>query len=86
MMYWGNGMGGWGMAFFAFSNLLFWGLLAVGVVALVRYSGRTAPQHHGPSGDVSGPQRILAERFARGEIDEDEYNRRLRVLHGGPPA
>ncbi|QJS13807.1 hypothetical protein HKX69_33485 [Streptomyces argyrophyllae] len=26
------------------------------------------------------PEQILAERFARGEIDEDEYHRRLTVL------
>ena len=26
------------------------------------------------------PEQFLAERFARGEIDEDEYNRRLTVL------
>jgi putative membrane protein len=25
---------------------------------------------------------MLAERFARGEIDEDEYRRRLEVLRG----
>ena len=28
----------------------------------------------------AGPERILAERLARGEIDVDEYERRLRVL------
>ncbi|MFD0503335.1 SHOCT domain-containing protein [Streptomyces chiangmaiensis] len=26
-------------------------------------------------------EQLLAERFARGEIDEEEYQRRLRVLH-----
>jgi putative membrane protein len=28
-------------------------------------------------------ERLLDERFARGEIDEDEYRRRRAVLHGG---
>ena len=37
MMYWGNGMGGWGMALMTVSNLLFWGVLIAGVVVLVRY-------------------------------------------------
>ncbi|WP_398958481.1 SHOCT domain-containing protein [Streptomyces sp. GC420] len=30
---------------------------------------------------------MLAERFARGDIDEEEYRRRLAVLRSsGPPA
>ncbi len=33
-----------------------------------------------PSGSAA---RVLDERFARGEIDEDEYRRRRAVLHGG---
>jgi len=82
MMYWGNGMSGWGIMLMTVGNLLFWGLVVAGVVLLVRYTGRggqTGTTNEGPS-----PQRLLAERFARGEIDEDEYNRRLRVLTGQP--
>jgi putative membrane protein len=36
-----------------------------------------------PSGGRDRPERpeeILAQRYARGEIDEDEYRRRLEVL------
>jgi putative membrane protein len=33
----------------------------------------------GPGPD---PPRILEERFARGEIDEDEFRRRLATLKG----
>jgi putative membrane protein len=29
-----------------------------------------------------GPERTLAERYARGEIDEEEYRERLGVLRG----
>jgi putative membrane protein len=83
MMYWGNGMGGWGVLLMTVSNLLFWGLVVAGVVLLVRYTGRGGQTgtttNEGPS-----PQQLLAERFARGEIDEDEYTRRLRVLTGQP--
>lgn len=80
-MYWGNGMGGWGMALMTVSNLLFWGLIIAGIVALVRYTNRgTRPS--GPSAEAATPQRILAERFVRGEIDEEEYTRRLAVLGG----
>ncbi len=83
MMYWGNGMGVWGMVLMTVSTLLFWGLLIAGVVALVRYTGRGTPQA-GSASDAATPQRILAERFARGEIDEEEYTRRLQVLTTAP--
>ena len=31
------------------------------------------------------PEQLLASRFAKGEIDEAEYSRRLSVLRLGPP-
>jgi len=31
------------------------------------------------------PEQVLAERFARGELDELEYGQRLSVLRIGPP-
>jgi putative membrane protein len=31
------------------------------------------------------PEAVLAERFARGEIDEAEYAQRLSTLRVGPP-
>ena len=31
------------------------------------------------------PEQVLAARFAKGEIDEAEYARRLSVLRLGPP-
>ncbi|MFI9201609.1 SHOCT domain-containing protein [Streptomyces sp. NPDC053048] len=34
----------------------------------------------------SSPEQILAERYARGEIDEEEYQRRLATLRGSPPG
>jgi putative membrane protein len=84
MMYYGHGMGAWGWMLMTGSWLLFWGLLAFGIVALVRFVGRSG-RNAGPSQSPS-PQQVLAERFARGEIDEDEYQRRLRVLGATPPA
>jgi uncharacterized membrane protein len=32
---------------------------------------------------LSEAERILADRFVRGEIDEDEFRRRTAVLHSG---
>ena len=85
MMYWGNGMGGWGMVLMSVSGLLFWGLIIAGVVWLVRPAGR-AGQPGPAAGGAPAPQQVLADRFARGEIDEDEYTRRLQVLRAAPGA
>jgi len=89
MMYWNDhGMNGWGWGLMTFSMLLFWGLIIVGIVALVRYAGR-APQHH-PAvpptvrpPERPDPEHLLAERYARGEIDTDEYQHRLEALRSG---
>ena len=31
------------------------------------------------------PEKVLADRFAKGEIDEADYSRRLAILRYGPP-
>jgi len=79
MMMWGNGIGGWGMTLMTISSLLFWGLVIAGIVLLVRYTGR-GTQSVAPTSQPAAPQQVLAQRFARGEIDEEEYTRRLQVL------
>jgi putative membrane protein len=83
MMYWGSGIGGWGMLLMTVSTLLFWGLLIAGIIALVRYTGHSRPQSGSAIDKTANPERILAERFARGEIDQDEYTQRLQVLRSG---
>jgi len=77
MMWWyGNGISGWGMALMMIGNVLFWAVVILGAVALVRYltaGNRTV-------GPRPAPEELLAERFARGEIDEQEYRTRLDTL------
>ncbi len=92
MMYWyGNGMSGWGYALMTVSMILFWGAVIFGIVALVRYIGRSGQPPAEPRPPQSAespksaespqsPERLLAERFARGEIGEEEYRQRLAVL------
>lgn len=75
MMY--DGPGIWGILLGTMSMVLFWALIIVAIVALVRY---TATFTRRSDGHAAGPAQLLAERFARGEIDEDEYRRRLQVL------
>ncbi len=79
MMYWGSGMGGWGMVLMTVSSLLFLALVFAGIVVVVRSVGRDAERGR-PVMPAPTPQQTLAERFARGDIDEDEYTRRLQVL------
>lgn len=66
--------------------LLFWGLLIALVVWLVRSSrpgGRHAdhPSDHPASDPAQRADAVLTERFARGEVDEDEFTKRRQVLH-----
>ncbi len=48
------------------------------VVALVVIRAVVAPSHPREGGKT--PEEILRERYARGEIDEDEYRTRLNGL------
>ncbi|NKQ52695.1 hypothetical protein HFP15_07355 [Amycolatopsis sp. K13G38] len=75
MMYWyGNGMNGWGYALMSISGIVFWVLLIFGGIALFRYFNRERASTR------QSPEDLLAERFARGEIDEQEYQRGLDLL------
>ena len=87
MFGYGNGMGGWGYALMAIGMILFWGAVIYGIVALARYTRRDGPQRREPAEPPPpGPEQLLAERFARGEIDEDEYHQRLTSLRAAGPA
>ena len=84
MMWWygnGSGMDGWGYALMTVSMVLFWGLVIYGVIAMVRYLGR---QDRSVAATRPTAEQVLAERFAHGQIDEQEYRERLDVLRGGP--
>ena len=78
---WGWGWGGWILT--AMVMTLFFALVITAIVALVRYLGGPG-HHHGPTGHGLQPGRrpedILAERFARGEVDDEEYRRRDALL------
>jgi len=80
MMGWGGqgyGMGGFG----GFVMIIFWVLIIVGVVLVIRYftTGHTAGRS---SQVVNDPLQILRERYARGEIDTEEFEARRKVLEG----
>lgn len=56
--------------------LLFVAVLVVGLVLLMR----ALPERISGGESGSSALRILEERFARGEIDRDEFEERLRIL------
>ena len=73
----------------AVSRLAVLVLIIVGIVLLVRHMSHRYPAggHYHAHGTLppaapeqSGAMHILEERFARGEIDEDEFRRRKTAL------
>lgn len=81
------------------SSLVFWMLLTVAVAAIIWMlagAGRPwagaaagpAPVQPGryPPRAVRTPADILAERFARGDIDEQEFLSRMAALRSGSPG
>ena len=73
--------GGWGgMIVGPLLMLLFIVVATVLVVFVVRWLSGTGGVQGRREGLASSPLRILQERFARGEIDREEYEERRRVL------
>ena len=82
MMGFGYGMGGWGGGI---GSLLILVLLVIGVIYLWR--AIEGGRHERPTRDADTTRtqedsalRILRERYARGEIDKEEYDRRKEGL------
>ncbi len=64
-------------SWFPLFPLLFLGLWVVVFLTIGRRWRHGSDHGHGPSGES-----VLAERYARGEIDEAEYRSRRAVLRG----
>lgn len=77
MMWWDDGMGWGGWAAMVVVMVSFWALVIFGLMAAFGRSGEDQLQARGHSSD---PQDVLRERFARGEIDADEYHARQKIL------
>lgn len=76
-MMWNDGMGWSGWIVMALTAMAFWALVVVAVVALFRDSRPDSRQVQTGSDDA---RRILDQRFARGEIDANEYQARQVML------
>jgi putative membrane protein len=78
--YWHHGMDwGWGHMIFGGAMMIaFWGGIIVLVVLAIRWLGRNADDQTPPA-SISAMD-ILNERFARGEIEKEEYEDRKKLL------
>ncbi|TPQ15740.1 SHOCT domain-containing protein [Streptomyces sporangiiformans] len=83
MFWYGHDVSGWGWFAMSASMIVFWALIITAAVLLFRALNRPHEHTHTP-GAPQTPEQVLGERFARGEIDEEEYRRRLNALHADP--
>ncbi|MFF7729050.1 SHOCT domain-containing protein [Streptomyces sp. NPDC008001] len=70
---------------------LVWAAVVIGVVTVLRrtvWRGGRAPWHQRQARSEHSPLTVLGRRFAAGDIDEEEYWRRVSVLeeHFGAPG
>jgi putative membrane protein len=81
MMYWyDHDMGGWAYAGMAVGMVLFWALIIVGIIALVRFAISDQTRRQAQPTAQPSAQQLLGVRFARGEIDDNEYREKIAVL------
>ncbi|MBD3300034.1 MAG: hypothetical protein GF347_01655 [Candidatus Moranbacteria bacterium] len=72
----GFGFGGWfGLIF----NLIFWILIIVAIAYLVKYIARQTGKN--PALSEEDSLKILKARFAKGEIDEKQYEQKKKLLN-----
>jgi putative membrane protein len=76
-----NHMGGGAWVLMGLGMIIFWGLVILGIVWLVR----TLTEHRGPAvghGHQPSALEILDRKLAEGTISVDDYQERRRILRG----
>lgn len=71
-MHWNDGLSWSNWTLMTIAMVVFWTLVIRAFVAVTRSPQRADPHR--------SPEQVLAERFAAGEIDRDDYNQRLTAL------
>ena len=75
-----EGIGGGGWVVMILAMVVFWALVVFGVVAIFQDNSDAGPR---PATARRDPMESLEERFARGEINVDEYHARMDILRAG---
>jgi putative membrane protein len=84
--YGGSGMGTGGYVLMTLLVLGFWAVVVFGAILAFRALSHPSAGHQQsappspPPSPTADAERLLAERFARGEIDVDEYTLRRDLL------
>ncbi|WP_405905355.1 MULTISPECIES: SHOCT domain-containing protein [unclassified Streptomyces] len=71
-------LSGWGWFAMSTSMVLFWALIII--LGVLAFRALARPVNPGTPQAGPTPEQVLAQRFAHGEIDEDEYRSRLTAL------
>jgi len=77
-----GGYGGYGMGYGPIGLLLVIIVIAavvIGIIALIRSAG-TGTRQHGSASQEDDATEILRKRFAKGEIDKEEFEERKKAL------
>ena len=81
---WHNGpgmMGGWGMGWFGpIFMVVFWGLVITGLVLFIRWLVQGSGRGAQVGSESLNAIEILKERYARGEIDREEFEQKKQDL------
>jgi putative membrane protein len=79
---WGPGMMGWGQIgwFWPMGMILFWVLMIIGIILLIRgfRTAKGSVREAGPAAESA--LEILKKRYARGEINKEEYLEKKKDL------
>ena len=75
MMNWGYGMG-WGWSIIM---MVFWIAVIVGIIFLIRWIALSTDRRHETSAEDSAME-ILRNRYARGEINKEEFEEKKKDL------
>ena len=80
--YGGSGMGAGGFVLMLLLIMGFWSIVVLGGILAFRALSPPSPEHRSPvaPSPTTEAERLLAERFARGEIDVEEYTIRRDLL------